>query len=518
MSVPINGKGFKRRQLMKYATLAGTGVLGATAGCIGDFGGGASGNSGSDDFQSVVKKIDFEKNWKERRLTSLDEWSLEQRQQIPAEGNRADPSAWVESGAVQSAPWLPPEGWDNTVASDIDEIQFLNFGSLEFDPATAAAYGLFEDRTGITISPLEVTVDQAIPREMAFLKADSDQPEAFQVVAADSLSTFADAGHLQTVDPLFAADEMWDPIQPVGRQTLNYNGHLFSGLAYLEGDIVHTRPDLLEEQGIDQAVRNRISNGEWSWDDLETVMQAFEGTDVYGWAYRGSSRTYTMRDFNKMFYQAGGTFVNDDGTVSVNTGAGYSALRKMVEWLDNGWVPDSVVNFGQGDLADGFMSGQFAIVPVYGDLVGQAHAEFGDGYEPVLTPKGGSDAPNPTQVGLASPNGLALNANASNAAKLAAMIYMDARISQPTAWWEFVVEGNQSWHTAVYDEAQKTGAALYPEVRGEQVSLNKAEVFPQERAIKQHISEECQQAIAGSKSPTDALDAAQDYIDTVLDQ
>ena len=394
----------------------------------------------------------------------------------------------------------------------------LNFGSLEFDPGTVAAHALFEDRTGITIEPLEITVDQAIPKETAFLQAGEGEPQGFQIVVSDSLSSFAEAGYLQPVDPLFGDDSMYDPVQPVVKQTMNYNGSLYGGPAYLEGDLVHVNVGMLEDQGIDQSVIDRITAGEWSWDDLETCMDAFQGTDAFAWAYRGSSRTYTMRDFNKHYYQAGGEFVNDDGTVSVNDEAGYYTLSTMVGWLNNGGVPDSVVNFGQGDLADGFLAEQFAMVPVYGDLTPGAVNEFGDDYQPTLTPKAGEDAPNPTRAGLASPNCVGVNSNASDAEKLALMLYMDARISQCAAWWEFVVEGNQSMHNRVYDEAAETGAALYPAIRGEQASLNKTEVFPQSRAIKQNISEQCQQAIAGSKSPQEALDSAQDFIDTVLGQ
>ncbi|WP_188424188.1 ABC transporter substrate-binding protein [Haloferax sulfurifontis] len=511
-----------RRDILKYGGLAG---LASLAGCMGGGGspsggggGGGTSEGGSGGFMEEARSIGFTDNWEERRLTTLDEWPLEQRQAIPEEGQRADSSAWAESEAVQSAPWSPPEGWDETAAGEIDEIQLLNFGSLEYDPGTAAAHGMFEDRTGITINPLEITVDQAIPKETAFLQAGEGEPEGFQVVVADSLSSFAQADHLQAVDPLFGEDSMWEPIQPVAQQTINYDGNLWGGPAYLEGDLVHVNVGMLEDQGVDQAVIDKITNGEWSWDDLETCMEAFEGTDAYAWAYRGASRTYTMRDFNKHYYQAGGEFVNDDGSVTVNDEAGYYALGKMVEWLDNGWVPESVVNFGQGDLADGFTSEQFAMVPVYGDLTGQAKSQLGDAYTPTLTPEGGSDAPNPTRAGLASPNVMAINSNASDAAKLAAMVYLDARISQPTAWWEFVVEGNQSWHKRVYDEAAETGAALYPEIRGQQANLNKTEVFPQQRSIKQRISQECQQAIAGSKSPEEALDAAQGFIDTVLGQ
>ena len=513
----IDGSNYSRRNIIKAATSAS---LVGLAGCSGDggSGGGETATGGSSDFMQQAQSIGFADNWEDRRLTDLEEWPLEQRQAIPAEDNLADSSAWAESEAVQSAPYEPPAGWDETAAAEVDEIQLLNFGSLEFDPGTTAAHGLFEDRTGITINPLEITVDQAIPRETAFLQADEPEPEGFQVVVADSLSSFAEADYLQPINPLMGNDSMWDPIQPVGQQTTVYQNQLRGGPAYLEGDLVHVNVGMLEEQGIDQSVIDRIVNGEWSWDDLETCMQAFEGTNAFAWAYRGSSRTYTMRDFNKHYYQAGGEFVNDDGTVTVNDEAGYYTLNKMVEWLDNGWVPESVVNFGQGDLADGFTSGQFAMVPVYGDLTPQGQAEFGDDYTPTLTPEGGSEAPNPTRAGLASPNVMGINANAPVPEKLATMLYLDARITQCVAWWEFVVEGNQSWYTPVYEEAEETGAALFPGIRGQQAELNKTEIFPQQRSIKQNISQECRQAISGSKSPKEALDSAQEFIDTVLGQ
>jgi multiple sugar transport system substrate-binding protein len=99
------------------------------------------------------------------------------------------------------------------------------------------------------------------------------------------------------------------------QQSFNYSGNTYVGPNTLEGSMVHARPDLMREQGIDDSVISSIADGSYTWDDIETVMQAFEGTDVYGWAYRGASRVYTYRDWKKMFYQAGGSIVQDDGTV-----------------------------------------------------------------------------------------------------------------------------------------------------------------------------------------------------------
>lgn len=521
--MPTDGKDLKRRQLMKYATHAGIGALGATAGCIGNFGGSGgggngSGSSGSSEFQNAAKKIGFGQNWKQRRLTSLKEWPLEARQATPSGNKQANVRAWKNSKSVKSAPWKPPKGWKDTAAANVDSIQMLNFGNLKFDPGTLATNALFEKRTGIKIDPLEIVVDQAIPKETAFLQAGRGKPQAFSVVVASSLASFANGGYLTQLDPLMPKSEMWNPYQPV-TDSVQYSGHTYAGPLYLEGSLVHVRPDLLKEQGIPNDSVTAILDGTWSWDDLEAAMKAFKGTGTYAWGYRGGSRTYMVRDFLKMFYQAGGQLYKN-GKVKVNTKAGYTALGKMVEWRKKGYVPNEVVSYGQGDLADGFLSGQFAMVPVFGDLVPRALDQYkkGEEYQPTLSAKGGKSAPKPTRAGIASPNGVAINTNASTGAKLATMLYLDACLSHSSQWWQFAVEGNQSFLKAPYSEAAKTGVVDFAKVRNKQINLNKTEVFPQSRPIRQTISQECQSAIAGDISSKKALNNAQEFINNVLGQ
>ena len=355
----------------------------------------------------ATTSIGFEKNWKQRRTTSLDEWKLEDRKATPSDKQATQVKAWKQSRSLKTAPWKPPEGWKDTAAGDVDSIQMLNFGDLKFDPATVATNALFEKRTGIEIDPLEIVVDQAIPKETAFLQAKKEKPQMFNVVITDSLSSFVSGGYLTNLDPLMSKKEMWDPCHSLTKNTMKYDGHLYAGPTYLEASLVHVRPGLLKKQGVPDKSVKAILDGSWSWDDLEAAMEAFKGTGTYAWAYRGASRVYTMRDFAKMFYQAGGLFVQDNGNVKVNTKAGYTALGKMVEWREKGYVPNEVVSYGQGDLADGFLSGQFAMVPVYGDLVPKALDKYkkGEEYQPTLSPKGGSSAPSPTRAGLASPTG-----------------------------------------------------------------------------------------------------------------
>lgn len=516
--MPDGTNGVSRRDILKYSGgVGGTSLLGSTAGCMSSLTGGGDGG----EFESEAEKIGFAENWKQRRLTSLDEWPLEKRQAIPDEGNLTSIDAWKNSEAIQSAPWSLPEGWKDTAAADVDTLQVLNFGSLEYDPATAATYAMFENATGIDIEPLEIVVDQAVPKEAAFLSAREQKPHAFLVTVGSSLTSFVGNGYLQQTNPVMSEDEMWSPYLDLAKNNFRYNGNTYLSPNINEGSLVHYRPDLMREQGVDDSTLTRIEEGSYTWDDMETVMEAFKGTDVAGWAYRGASLVYTARDWMKMFYQAGGRIVQDDGTVKFNSEPGVVALEKMVEWRENGLVPKGVTNFTQGDLADGFLSGQFAMVPVFGDLVPRAVEEFGgDGerYRPTVQPKGGSDAPSPTRAGIATPTGFGINAFTTTGHKLAAMLYQDARWSQASAWFEFVVEGNQCYVSDVYKEAKQTDAALYSGIRGRAVKNNVSEIFPQQRVVRQKVSEELQIALAGNKEPKKALDDVQEYVNTVLSQ
>jgi multiple sugar transport system substrate-binding protein len=508
----------------------GSGAAASVAGCTGGGGGGGGGNGsgggGQSELMQQASNIGFGENWQQRRFASLSQdgewnaWPLEKRQQVPEGDATNSKQSWKNSGAVQSAPWTPPPGWEDTPAGEIDSIQILNHGSLDFDPATLATFALFENKTGITINPLEIVVDQAIPKKAAFFSASETTPHATDVVVQSSLSSFAVAEHLAQTGAQ-PNQEMWEPYIPLTQDSFSYEGTQYMGPNINQGGLVHCRPQMILDQGVDQSVVDSITNGKWSWNELETVMKAFGGTGTAAWAYRGSSLVYTFRDWQKMLYEAGGRIVQDDGTVKVNTEAARVAVSKMREWLEEGWVPDAVTSFTQGDLADGFLSGQLAMVPVFGDLIPRAIDQFGDDpqvYRPVLPPQGADPAPNPTRATIASPNGVGINAYSDIGHQLAVMLYHDCRYSTASQWWEFAVEGNNQFLNHVYDQAAETGTVPYAQIRGESMQNAVVEVWQQQRNTTQRVSEELQQIIAGNKSPEEGLQAAQEFVDTVLGQ
>lgn len=521
-----------RRELMKMASSAtfvgaSVGLAGCVGGDGGDGGGGGGGNQsggngsggGSSDLQSAVSNIGYGENWEERRglANPSENWAMESRLQVP-ESDLGASDSWIDTETVKSATWEPPSGWDDTAASDVDTIEILNYGDMQFDRATAATDALFEDRTGIKMSRTQVVVDQAIPKAAAFLSSKQSSPQMLLSTTYSSMSTYANNGYLEPVDFIQPDDAMWEPYLPIAEQTFQFNGTQWGGPNIIEGKVVHLRPQLIRDQGVDGAVVDSILAGDYTWTDLETVMEAFAGTDVAGWGYRGSSLTYTENDWREMWYQAGGGYKQGGDDVTVNTDSGLYALERMIEWKDKGWVPDAVTTWTQGDLADGFLSESLAMVPVATDLIADSVEQFGkgDSYQIAPPPRAPDDAADPQHATLATTTVSAINAFAPIEHKIAGTLFQDARFSYASSWWEYVEEGNMAYVEQVYEDA--ADQATFSQQKGAAMETAKSEVFPQQRAINQEVSEQLQLAIAGDKEPQKALEDAQSFIDTVLSQ
>jgi multiple sugar transport system substrate-binding protein len=103
-------------------------------------------------------------------------------------------SAWKDTESVKSATWEPPKGWKDTTAADVDSIQVLNYGDMQFDPATAALDAMFENRTGIKIERLQIVVDQALAKMAASFSSKQGKPQLLQSTASTSMSTYAANG------------------------------------------------------------------------------------------------------------------------------------------------------------------------------------------------------------------------------------------------------------------------------------------------------------------------------------
>jgi multiple sugar transport system substrate-binding protein len=467
----------------------------------------------------AANQIGFAENWRARRIDVADDWSIEARRDVP---DRQEDSTFRGTETFATAPWEPPEGWQDTIASEVDTLQVLNHGAanMEFDPATLATYELFEEKTGIDIEPLEIGVDQANLQEQQFLSARQSEPHVMNV-DGPLMPVFVQQGYLEAVDPLYS-EEMWDAYIPALRSMVEWDldttregTHQYGFPNIAEGTVGNLRPDLVEEQGIDPS----RFDGEWSWDLLEETMEAFEGTDAFGYAYYAGNPVYLFYSFRQLLYQQGGRLVAEDGTVQIDTGPARTVLQKMAEWRDNGWVPEDVISYGEGDIIDLFLAGRIAYADGFSDFVPRALAQYeADSEYRVVLPARANTGPSPTQASLVAPNTTAINPFADDAHKVAGLLYGDLRLSYPSQWWEFTFEGNASFMDRVFDDSAQEGFVQYGDVLGSAIDRGVLELFPQQQAIFQRLATPFQSAIVGDMTPQEATQQGQQFVDSVLGQ
>lgn len=502
----------ERRKLMQ---VLGAGAAASTAGCLG-FGGGDGGGS-SKKYREEAQKIPFGENLEERRLATKEEWPYEKRQKVPARKNGKE---WSNFASFESQPWEPPEGWKDTIASEVDELQILNHGAvnMKYDPATVATHRIFEEQTGIELNPMELGVTKATTKEQQVLQSEKGSPTIMNINGT-VMPILTRQGWLETTDTLYP-EGAWDMYIPAlqslvewGNDPTTEGTHAYGFPNITEGSMGHVRPDLIEEQGIDP----ERFKGTWSWDLLEETMKAFKDTGVAGYAYYAGDPTYLSYSFRTLLYQTGGRLVDSNGKVRVDTPAAIKVTRKMAEWYQKGWVPGDVTTYGEGSLADLFLSDQLAYVTAFSEIVPIAlnELEANEEYFPTVPPKA-TVGPNPTQASLVAPNSNGINKFADPAKKVAALLYGDARLSYTSQWWEFTYEGNMSYMSEVYDDASKSGFVKYGDVMGKSIENGVLEIFPQMSRAFKRLSTHVQQAIIGEITPEEAMAQTQNYIDDTV--
>jgi hypothetical protein len=211
----------------------------------------------------------------------------------------------------------------------------------------------------------------------------------------------------------------------------------------------HLRPDLVEEQGLDPT----RFQGEWTWDLLEELGEAFAGTDLNAFAYYAGTSTYLAYSFRELLFQQGGRMVQDDGTVVMNSPEAVRVVQKMKDWRDAGYVPSDVISYGEGDIVDLLAAGQVAYTTAFSDFIPRLLQEYEAGTEyQVVTPPAANAGPAPAQAGLVAPNPTSINTFSDTSHKLAALLYGDLKLSYFTQWFEFTYEGNISYMNQVYDD------------------------------------------------------------------
>ncbi|ESS10725.1 MAG: ABC-type sugar transport system, periplasmic component [uncultured archaeon A07HR60] len=499
-----------RRTILK---MTGAGLAATTvAGCTGGDDGGAD-----SDFAAAAQELGLGENAKARRIDAADNWPVEARRQTP---DRSE-GTWTNSEAFQSAVendvWSLPDGWEDTAAGNVDTLTILNHGAanMEFDPATLAAHEMFTEKTGIELDVIEVGVDEANTTEQQALSAGEGSPNAFNVDGI-LVPQFVEQGYLATTDALYP-EGSFDPYVPALQSLVQWDldstreGTFTYGYPNIgEASVGHLRTDLVEEQGLDP----ERFQGQWSWDLINELGEAFAGTDVNAFAFYAGTSTYLAYAFRELLFQQGGSMIQDDGTVVMNSDPAVQAVQQMKDWIDAGYVPEDVVTYGEGDIIDLFSAGKVAYTTAFTDFIPRLLEEYEPGTEyQVVTPPAANTGPSPTQSGLIAPNTTSINTFGSTGQKLAGLLYGDLKLSYFTQWMEFTYEGNISYMDKVYTDSAEADFVTFGDAIGNAIQNGQLELFPQMSSVFQRMLSPIQAALQGDRSPQDAMDEVQSFVD-----
>lgn len=174
-------------------------------------------------------------------------------------------------------------------------------------------------------------------------------PSLYQIggVSNGTVTPLLNEGTIRPLDDLVAA--YGQDLSP--NQLIRIDGQIMAVAMMVNTQHLMYRHDIFDELGLDVPT---------TWEEVIIAAEAIQEAGVVEYPLGGTMKAgwNIAQDFNNMFLGFGGSFVNDDGTPSVNTDAGVNALEMMArltEFMDPEYlVSDSTYvqqQFQQGTIA-----------------------------------------------------------------------------------------------------------------------------------------------------------------------
>ncbi|WP_226482846.1 ABC transporter substrate-binding protein [Natrinema amylolyticum] len=472
----VSDRDMSRRNVLKVASVTGAASL---AGCIGGSGSESEGPSGT-----------------------LGDWSLDINSPDPVQDR------------ISGAEWTPPEYDDEAVANGFDR---MNLGGMENDPATGWFEDYFNEKTGITSTPVTVPSADAVSKMRTLLSSQSESPAVLQI-SQEFFMDFVSQGWLEPVDNLWT-EEAYELFPPYFQDQLTTDvdqsldgEHTYISVAISEAHGLNYNPTVLQELGFDADFYDSAT-----WADIREVCEEADSHsgDYHGWVWYGSGNRYPVYPFLRQTWSRGGSFVQDDGTVVVNNDAAVTTLEWQSQMIADGLLPD-VMQYGEGGPSDLFLGGNLAGFGGSIGLMGLAREEWGedtDQYDIALLPRG----ENGEHVSYMNTDFLAINRFAPPEKKRAGMVFMDGGRSAIASAQEYDQEGNYPANTMAW-EHELLSDAQYKETAQRIGETAKVELWPNQIETYDSLVTQLQEAWLGQKSPQEALDSAQSEVDSILEQ
>ncbi|WP_425073306.1 ABC transporter substrate-binding protein [Sagittula sp. S175] len=258
-----------------------------------------------------------------------------------------------------------------------------------------------------------------------------------------------------------------------------------------------------------------------TWDQVKDQAVFFtDAPNFYGTQYAGKDEAIVGR-FYEMVVANGGKLFNDDFSPAFNSDAGKESLQWFVDLYEAGAVPAGTTNYLWDDLGNGFASGTIALNldwPGWAGFFNDASASKASGNVGVApAPKGSAGV----RTGWSGFHGFSVTEDCANKEAAASLVdFLTNEDSQKlessagplpsrTAVWDYVSE------QAASDPYRAEVLAAFKETAATAFAVPPTEYWIEATNL---IYPELQAAILGDKSVDEALAAASEAVDDLMQE
>jgi ABC-type glycerol-3-phosphate transport system substrate-binding protein len=355
--------------------------------------------------------------------------------------------------------YILPEGWEEATEG-VEEIVFFNAGGLKHDIATAIGMELFERKTGIRVKAIEVGTAYTFPKFLSVVTA-RDPSVHFAFIRAEvEYAQVATAGWAHPIDELWPP-EVRELYSPGLVDTLEVGGHFYGSVNIVQYYVLFYRPSWLESAGVEKVPT--------TWEEVyEAAKKCREwaevnlGPDYYGLVFAGGKAGHIHLAFlSSLVYSQGGKTLNPDGSWRLDSPEFKNAWNYMANLVLEGIADPACYGYGWKEYHTVFGMGKAAMtlgysvyavkydemkegVPVFPEV-------YGD-WEAVPPPKWDETQPDSNRIGYINYDLYVVNNFADDKHKAAAMLFLDFYRSKEAQMYELLVEGNDAFLPAVYED------------------------------------------------------------------
>jgi multiple sugar transport system substrate-binding protein len=402
-----------------------------------------------------------------------------------------------------------PEGWESLVEGT-DSLSHFNYGAMQYDPATQRNGDVFEDLTGVGIEHIVVSFSDMSQKISSAVLSKSSTPDLFQ--AERHYVRLAQGDFLVNVDELWT-DEIWEHYPQWVKDDVEVDGHYYAVPVIGQQWGFYYRPSVLNDAGYSGPPQTK--------DELVEMAKAVtnKSENIWGYGFAVGDNFAAYEAFLSMLYMQNGRLL-PNGELNVETEEAQTALQFLVDLVHkHEVVPKSAVQLKEAELGDMYVGGQIAMMSQwdyhYSRATNPEQSNIADDVGFTVPPDWTADTDGKA---LADYQILAINKFSENID--AAKLFMDYMRSQQAHSNEFLLEGNDTLVTDVYQSAaaQSEVDEQYLQAHIELADQSIRENYRIMPKAVEIIGSEVQAAVAQQKSVSDALADAQEALEEAQEQ